>query len=215
MYLMLYFLMNNKTNMNKILLLISITLVLFIGSATAQIAVNSDSPDPSSALDIYSGSNNRGLLIPQMTTAQKLAIINPAPGLLIYDTDYNCISQYKDTPSNPGIFGWTCQTLFNRHFIYMPSINIPTSDGSGNILPGTRSIDLYSIYRTGFDTPPVKSTGAPSSIPYFDKEQLYFYVTYCDPCITVTGVSDAGVLSYTVNSLPNYDAFVNIVFSIR
>ena len=71
--------MNNKTNMNKILLLISITLVLFIGSATAQIAVNSDSPDPSSALDIYSGSNNRGLLIPQMTTAQKLAITNPAP----------------------------------------------------------------------------------------------------------------------------------------
>ena len=201
--------------MNKILLLLAVCLMLSIEYASSQIAVNSDSPDASSALDIQAVNNNRGLLIPQMTTAQKLAIASPAPGLLVYDTDYNCISQYKDTPSNPGVFGWTCQTLFNRHFLYMPSINIPTSDGTGNLLTGTRSIDLYDLYKTGFDSPSVKSAGAPASIPYFDRDQLYYYVTYCDPCITVTGISDGGNLSYTVNALPNYDAFVNIVFTVR
>lgn len=201
--------------MNKILVLIAICLMLSIENASAQIAVNSDSPDASAALDIQAVNNNRGLLIPQMTTAQKLAITNPAPGLLVYDTDYNCISQYKDTPSNPGVFGWTCQTLFNRHFLYMPTINIPTSDGTGSLLTGTRSIDLYNVYKTGFENPSVKSAGAPASIPYFNRDQLYYYVTYCDPCITVTGISDSGNLSYTVNALPNYDAFVNIVFLVR
>ncbi|QIK60554.1 hypothetical protein G7050_12225 [Dysgonomonas sp. HDW5A] len=201
--------------MNKILVLIAICLMLSMENASAQIAVNSDSPDASAALDIQAVNNNRGLLIPQMTTAQKLAIANPAPGLLVYDTDYNCISQYKDTPSNPGVFGWTCQTLFNRHFLYMPTINIPTSDGTGSLLTGTRSIDLYNVYKTGFENPSVKSAGAPASIPYFNRDQLYYYVTYCDPCITVTGISDSGNLSYTVNALPNYDAFVNIVFLVR
>lgn len=201
--------------MNKILVLIAISLMLSIENVSAQIAVNSDSPDASAALDVQAVNNNRGLLIPQMTTAQKLAITNPAPGLLVYDTDYNCISQYKDTPSNPGVFGWTCQTLFNRHFLYMPTINIPTSDGTGSLLTGTRSIDLYNVYKTGFDSPSVKSAGAPASIPYFNRDQLYYYVTYCDPCITVTGISDSGNLSYTVNALPNYDAFVNIVFLVR
>lgn len=201
--------------MNKILVLIAICLMLSMENASAQIAVNSDSPDASAALDIQAVNNNRGLLIPQMTTAQKLAITNPAPGLLVYDTDYNCISQYKDTPSNPGVFGWTCQTLFNRHFLYMPTINIPTSDGTGSLLTGTRSIDLYNVYKTSFENPSVKSAGAPASIPYFNRDQLYYYVTYCDPCITVTGISDSGNLSYTVNALPNYDAFVNIVFLVR
>ena len=74
----------------------------------------------------------------------------------------------------------------------MSSINIAASDGSGSLL-----------------------AVAPVSIPYFNKEQLYFYITYHDPYITVTGISDAGVLSYMVNSLPNYDAFVNVVFLIR
>ena len=86
--------------------------MLSVSHASAQIAVNSDAPDMSAVLDVQAGNNNRGLLIPQMTTAQKLAIANPAPGLLVYDIDYNCISQYKDTPSNPGVFGWTCQTPF-------------------------------------------------------------------------------------------------------
>lgn len=201
--------------MNKTLSIIITCLMLSVSHASAQIAVNSDAPDMSAVLDIQAANNNRGLLIPQMTTAQKLAIANPAPGLLVYDIDYNCISQYKDTPSNPGVFGWTCQTLFNRHFLYMPSINIPTSDGSGDLLTGTQTIDLYNVYKTGFDTPSVKSTGAPAAIPYFSRDQLYYYVTYCDPCITVTGISDSGSLNYTVNTLPDYDAFVNIVFLVR
>lgn len=200
--------------MNKILIII-FCLLLTTLSAFAQIGVNTDAPDASSVLDISAYSKDKGFLIPQMTTAQKTAISSPAPGLIVYDTNYKCISQYKDTPSNPGAYEWTCITIFNRHFFYMPSINISTANATGSLLTGTQTIDLYSVYNTGFSAPPIKSTSAPGSIPFFNREQLYYYVTYSDPCITITGINDSGILSYTVNSLPNYDAFVNIVFMLR
>lgn len=48
----------------------------------------------------------------------------------------------------------------------MPSVNIPTSDGSGNLLTGVQTLDLYSIYNTGFSAPKIKSAGANNSIPF-------------------------------------------------
>lgn len=51
------------------------------------IAVNSDGTDPdlSSILDVKS--NNKGLLLPRMTQAQRDAIVSPAQGLVIFQTD--------------------------------------------------------------------------------------------------------------------------------
>ena len=192
-----------------------IFLLIVAINLSAQIGINTDTPHISSVLEIDTYNNDKGLLIPRMTNAQKSAITTPEPSLLVYDTDLKCISQYKDTPSNPGVYTWTCLTLYNRHWFYMSSVNIPTSDGSGNLLTGTQSINLYNIYNTGFSTPKIKSTGASATIPFFTVSQLNYYVTYCDPCITVAGISNAGVMSYTVNSLPDYDAYMNIVFSVR
>jgi len=42
-------------------------------------------PHPSAMLDI--SSTNKGLLMPRMTTAQRIAIVSPAEGLKVYDTD--------------------------------------------------------------------------------------------------------------------------------
>lgn len=192
-----------------------ILLLMAIMKLSAQIGINTDTPHASAVLEIDTYNNDKGLLIPRITNTQKLAISSPAPSLMVYDTDLKCISQYKDTPSNPGTYTWTCLTLYNRHFFYMPSVNIPTSDGSGNLLTGVQTLDLYSIYNTGFSAPKIKSAGANNSIPFFEVNQLNYYVTYTDPCITVAAISNTGVLSYTVNSLPNYDAFMNIVFTVR
>lgn len=181
----------------------------------AQIGINTETPHVSSVLDIDTYNNDKGLLLPRMTNSQKLAIVNPEPSLMVYDTDNKCISQYKDTPSNPGSYTWTCLTLYNRHFLYMPSVNVPTADAAGNLLTGTQNINLYNIYNTGLSAPKIKNMNAPVSIPFFSVDQLNYYVTYCDPCITVVSISNAGVLSYTVNKLPDYDAFMNIVFTLR
>lgn len=45
-------------------------------------------PDHSAALDIMSTS--KGVLVPRLTTAQRIAILTPANGLLVYDTDVAC-----------------------------------------------------------------------------------------------------------------------------
>jgi hypothetical protein len=43
------------------------------------------SPNASAMLDIVS--NNKGMLVPRMSTLQRNAIISPATGLLVFDTD--------------------------------------------------------------------------------------------------------------------------------
>jgi len=70
--------MNNKIKL--IALLFSISFAGF-----AQVGIGTTSPDPSSALEI--SATDKGLLTPRMTTVQRNAIVNPAIGLLVYDTD--------------------------------------------------------------------------------------------------------------------------------
>jgi hypothetical protein len=53
-------------------------------AACAQVGIGTINPDASSILDLTS--NSQGLLIPRMTTSERDAILNPAIGLLIYNT---------------------------------------------------------------------------------------------------------------------------------
>lgn len=52
-------------------------------------------PNASSVLDVSSSS--KGMLIPRMTTIQRNAITGPANGLLVFDTDVNCVMFYSST----------------------------------------------------------------------------------------------------------------------
>lgn len=68
-----------------------ITTVMLIAlpliAINAQVGIGTTNPDPSSELHIES--TDSGLLIPRMTSAQRDAIVNPANGLLIFNTDTN------------------------------------------------------------------------------------------------------------------------------
>ena len=68
--------------MKKITLL---TIVLFSVLSYAQVGINTNTPDASSALDIESTTG--GILIPRLTETQRDAISSPATGLMIYQTD--------------------------------------------------------------------------------------------------------------------------------
>jgi Collagen triple helix repeat (20 copies) len=69
--------------------------ILFSISALAQsnVGIGIPNPDPSAILDLTS--TNKGLLVPRLTTAQRLAVTNAARGLLVYDTDLNCFYFYS------------------------------------------------------------------------------------------------------------------------
>jgi hypothetical protein len=75
---------------------------LFVGQGLlhAQVAINTDAslPDGSAMLDIKSTA--RGLLMPRMTSAQRTAIVSPADGLMVYDTNTKTLWVYQ------GGIGW-------------------------------------------------------------------------------------------------------------
>src|SRR5258707_3253114 len=70
--------------MKKQLLLLNILLLFVYCVFSQSIGIGTTNPDISAALDISHSS--KGLLVPRMTTASVSAIINPAKGLMVYDT---------------------------------------------------------------------------------------------------------------------------------
>ena len=72
--------------MNKILAICLLT-VGITTSINAQVGIGTNSPESSSALDI--SSNDKGFLMPRMTTVQREAIASPVNGLMVFDLDTN------------------------------------------------------------------------------------------------------------------------------
>ncbi len=83
--------------MRKKLIFIFIFLLCIFKYSFAQnnVGINATgaNPDPSAALDV--DASDKGVLIPRITTAQRLSIIGPANGLLVYDTDIKCVFFYE------------------------------------------------------------------------------------------------------------------------
>ncbi|MGS2725955.1 phage tail protein [Psychroserpens sp. BH13MA-6] len=59
--------------------------VFSLGIINAQVGIGTTTPDASSALDVTA--NDKGILVPRMLVAERIAISAPAEGLLIYQTD--------------------------------------------------------------------------------------------------------------------------------
>ncbi len=73
--------------MNKFVVQFLLIAFIAITSTSAQnnIGIGTTTPDSTAILDVKS--NSKGLLIPRMTSTQRLNIQNPADGLLVYQTD--------------------------------------------------------------------------------------------------------------------------------
>jgi hypothetical protein len=54
--------------------------------AQQNVGIGTNTPDGSAILDLTA--TNMGMLVPRLTTAQRVAIVAPATGLLVYDTDF-------------------------------------------------------------------------------------------------------------------------------
>ena len=75
-----------------------------IGLSTyAQVGIGTTSPDASSAIDVTA--TDKGFLMPRMTTVQKDAIVTPADGLQVYDTDTKSVWTYDGAAWKEGVGG--------------------------------------------------------------------------------------------------------------
>jgi hypothetical protein len=186
---------------------LQISFFLLSSFTFAQVGINTPNPDQSAVLDVYS--QDKGMLIPRLSTAKRDAISNPANSLLIYDTDKKCLSQNIGTPSKPD---WLCISSNAVKMFYMPSVSFDTSATAAG-----RTKDLYTLYKTQFGSPKAKSTSAPASIPFFpSSKDLYYYVTDADPNVfsNIT-ISDDGVMKYDVKAAATDCSFINIVFVVK
>ena len=82
----------------KILIRIPVVLFLLlilVKSQAQNVGIGTTTPDISAILEIKSSA--AGLLIPRTSTTSRLAIANPAKGLMVYDTTNRSFWYYRDT----------------------------------------------------------------------------------------------------------------------
>ena len=93
---LLHFSQIKKSIMKKIICILLLAIFIQL-NVQAQVAINADSSDPveSAMLDIKS--TDKGVLIPRMTAIQRDAILNPATGLMVYDSTHQQFYFYNGT----------------------------------------------------------------------------------------------------------------------
>lgn len=113
-----------------------------IDTARCQVGIGTNTPHASAILDL-SNTGSKGLLIPRMTAAHRMAISFPASGLLVYQTD-DPIGFYYNS-GTAGLPNWSSLLppvsspwLYNNNDIY--------NTNTGNIGIGTQApLSLLSI----------------------------------------------------------------------
>jgi len=80
-----------KSSLSVCFLLIILCPVVF----AQNVGIGTVNPHASALLDL--SSNNKGMSLPSMTSAQRTAIVNPKTGLLVFDTERNTICMFNGT----------------------------------------------------------------------------------------------------------------------
>src|SRR5258706_3116021 len=112
---------SNSASMKKCIIVIIVVMLIIIKGYTQNIGIGTATPDASSKIDI--SSTNSGALIPRMSTAQRNAIVNPALGLLVYDTDKMTVYMHNGPNWVPLNFGSN---------VTLPGLPLNASDGMAN-----------------------------------------------------------------------------------
>lgn len=78
-------------NILSIITIICVSLNLTFAQS-GSVGIGTNNPNPSAGLDV--NFTDKGFLPPRLTSAQRDAIISPAPGLIIYNTTSNCLNVF-------------------------------------------------------------------------------------------------------------------------
>ena len=103
-------------------------------------------------------------------------------------------------------------TAKNTRWFYPPAVIIDAS-----ALVTSATLDLHADYVDQMATPAISSDGASGFIPFYDQDELEFYITDFDDTILGNVTIDAdGIMTYDIISIPfdNYTV-INVVFVIK
>ncbi|QDP84275.1 hypothetical protein FNJ88_01415 [Chryseobacterium sp. SNU WT5] len=156
-----------KSILMKHLIFLILT-ILVTSFSSAQVGINTTSPDTSAALDVqFQTGSPKGMLTPRMTTLQRTAIASPANGLLVFDTDLKSFYYNEGTSLAPVWVkinsGAGTRTNFKRIQTEADLIASSTLVGGNyqlntntfyeinGTITLTKSIDLNNAYVSGLD----------------------------------------------------------------
>jgi hypothetical protein len=154
-------------------------LVLFSFDTRGQAGIGTTKVDESAILEIQS--ENRGFLIPRMTTEERNAILTPVEGLMIYNTDRSAMQFFRERlGDSETLFGWydtKCDSDINELLSSLPN---------GIILDLSQNGKLYKgIGGTGGEITASDTTG--------------------------TNIGSIGPLPRNLNNLSNLNGYINFV----
>jgi hypothetical protein len=211
-------------NFNYYSLLFSILLLLGSVPAFAQLGVGTTNPAASAALDVSSPGNNKGILIPRLSAAQKDAIANPAEGLLIYQTtapigfyyyagtSWKWIANATDL-SSVGNAATATKLATPRNingvaFDGSVDITVPAVTSVSALTLGTSGTDLSSTVANGTTTPVITLNIPTASATNRGALSAADWSTFNGKqnTITLTTTGTSGVATFASNTLniPNY-----------
>ncbi|KFF22186.1 hypothetical protein [Chryseobacterium sp. JM1] len=217
---------NSTTAKIKVLLL---ALLLVFGQFYSQIqngsvGINTSSPNVNSVLDVVSGNNNKGILIPRLTENQRNAIIINKPkddGLTIYNTTEDCFNywsfaddEWKSVCGQMGkaVFTVDCSNtkvmgtyVKGRDLTTSNYLNISVNVTKiGNYTISGTTINGYNFYgtgtflNTGVQTIQIGGQGTPQNVQTDDVTlTANGNDVTCTPAVSVNVLSPAG--SYTMS----------------
>src|ERR1700692_4405504 len=97
-------------------------------SQNTSINATGTAPHPSAMLDV--SATNKGMLVPRMTSAQRIAIASPAKGLLVFDNDVSSFWFYNGT-------AWTELSTGSSTNFWTPNGTDISNTNSGKVGIGT------------------------------------------------------------------------------
>lgn len=114
------------------LILIGLSFFIGLNQLNGQIGIGTETPDASSVLDLTS--TNKGALLPRMTESQRNAITDPAMGLMVFNTNTNCLNfwsgyQWVGVCGEIAPANFPVNSLYGGNNIEYPLYGIQTKDG--------------------------------------------------------------------------------------
>ncbi|MBB4806071.1 subtilisin-like proprotein convertase family protein [Chryseobacterium defluvii] len=147
-----------------------ISCMLYCCLYNGQVGIQTATPDPSAVLDVKAPLNNKGVLIPLLTTAQINAISNPATGLMVINSSSRLIWINTGTSAVPR---WV-----------EVSTTLKSAATTSSFSSGTLSLAIPNNNATGISHA-INVTGIPKTLSLTD------YPKISQVCLNITHTYDA------------------------
>jgi hypothetical protein len=148
----------------------------------SQVGIGNTNPDPSSILHIQPSTNDKGILVPRLSTSQIGMILSPAYGLLVFNTD---LSEFQFNCAAVGAPDWTSIS----HNMSVKYSNLDTSSNINSA--ASTNIPIFGVLDWNDDTSLYSITGNTLTINTAGRYRITVNISYTVP--TVGGTSDQRV----------------------